>query len=218
MVDQPANTQLSATNTLQQLNYQTPSYHIASQHANRPNRWKRWIGWNIVAFIVASAVLFGCVMCIFMFYLKLDQMNVPFNLDWINKPRRHPIFSVGIPGVLVGLSAMVGSITQRNGLYKLVSFWPWILKTGLITTFISWVNLAIFIFMIEPLSLFSKNTSLSIMLYFIASIGFTVFATALAQLTEVKKIVHQPNDWVKITVLTWTCIACILGGCTYIIW
>ncbi len=218
MADQPLSSQLNATHNPQQLDNQTPSYQVASQNVNRPKRWRRWIGYNVLAFIVAAAVFYGCIICIVLFYIKLDSMNVPFKLDWINKPMLNPTLSVGIPGVLIGLSAMVGSIAQRNGLDKLVSFWPWILKTSLITTLVGWANVAIFIFMLKPQSLFKKNTSLITMLYFIASIGLISLAIALTQLTEVKKIAHRPFAWVKITVLTWTGIACIVGGCIYIIW
>ncbi|MBM7842422.1 hypothetical protein [Herpetosiphon giganteus] len=213
MADQPLSSQLNATHNPQQLDNQTPSYQVASQNVNQPKRLRRWFGYNVLAFMFAFAVFYGFVICILMV-----AVYEPFNLDWIDNPRLNPMLSIGIPGVLIGLSAMVGTTAQRDGLNKRVSFWPWILKTGLITTIISSANVAIFIFMLQPQSLFNKNTRLISMLYFIACIGLITLATAMAQLSEVKKIAQRPNDWVKITVLTWTGIACILGGCIYIIW
>lgn len=211
MADQPLSTQLNAANHPQQLNNQAPSYQVPSQNVKQPTRWRRWFGYNVLAFMFAFAVFYGFVICILMV-----AVYEPFNLDWIDKPKLNPTLSIGILGAIIGLSAMVGSIAQRDGLDKLVSFWPWILKTGLITTFISWASIAIFIFMLQPQSLFKKPTSLISMLYFIACIGLIAMATAMAQLSEVKKIAQQPFDWVKITVLTWTGLACLLGGVIYL--
>ncbi|MFD3165714.1 hypothetical protein [Herpetosiphon sp. NSE202] len=211
MADQSENTQLNAAKIHQQLDNQTLKYQVPSQNVKQPTRWWRWFGYNVLAFMVAFAVFYGFVICILMV-----AMYEPVNLDWINKPKLNPMLSIGIPGAIIGLSAMVCAIAQRDGLDKRVSFWPWLLKTGLIVTLMSWASLAIFIFMLQPQSLFQKNTSLISMLYFIACIGLIALATAMAQLSEVKKIAHRPNDWVKITVLTWTGIACILGGSIYL--
>ncbi|KPL88903.1 hypothetical protein [Herpetosiphon geysericola] len=211
MTDQPLSSQLNATHNPQQLDNQTPSYQVASQNVNRPKRW-RWFGYNVLAFMFAFAVFYGFVICILMV-----AVYEPFNLDWIDKPRLNPTLSIGVPGLLIGLSAIAGSIKQRNGLNKLVSLWPWMLKTGLITTLLSWASVAIFVFMLEPLFLINKNAGLISMLHFIASFAIIAFATALAQLAEVKKIAHRPTDWVKITVSTWTGIAISLVGLISII-
>lgn len=217
MTDQQASTRLNAANHPQQLDNQTPSYQVPSQHVNQPNRWRRWIDYNVSAFMVAFVVLYLGIGLWMEIYKILEEMGVSTNLDWLNNPRLNPMLSIGVPGLLIGLSAIAGSIKQRDGLNKLVSLWPWMLKTGLITSLLSWASVAIFVFMLEPLFLINKNAGLISMLHFIASFAIIALATALAQLAEVKKIAHRPTDWVKITVSTWTGIAISLVGLISII-
>ncbi|WP_110513912.1 hypothetical protein [Herpetosiphon llansteffanensis] len=207
MADQPLSTRLNAANQPQQLNNQAPSYQVPSQNVKQPTRWRRWFGYNVLAFMFAFAVFYGFVICILMV-----AVYEPFNLDWLDKPKLNPTLSIGILGAIIGLSAMVGSIAQRDGLDKLVSFWPWILKTGLITTFISWASIAIFMFIIEPRIISSSHQDLISRLHLIASIALIALATALAQLSEVRKMAQRPNDWVKITVATWIGLAISVVG------
>lgn len=190
--------------------YGNPTYSVPTQSVNTANSWLRWLGFNVLAFILSS-VVFGILFFMLAIWLFIDGSQAGGIVDSINTQAGEAGFTIGLFAGIAGISALVAGWIQRIGLHNRVSSGPWILKTALITALTTAVSLAIFFFLINP-NTSADNYQLINTLFLTASTAAIALATALGQLSEVKKVTQQPFTWVIISVLTWTTLSGIAWG------
>ncbi|GAA5528498.1 hypothetical protein [Herpetosiphon gulosus] len=190
--------------------YGNPSYSVPTQSVNASNSWLRWIGFNLLAMILSN-VVFGILFFLMVIWLFIDGYQSEGILNSIDSQTGEVVFIIGLGTVITGISAIAAGWVQRIGLHKRVSYWPWMLKTALITAIMTCISLSIFFFIINPKTS-ADNFQLINTLFSTASTAAIALATALGQFSEVKKITPQPFTWIVISVLTWTSLTGILSA------
>lgn len=190
--------------------YGNPAYSVPPQSVNAANSWLRWLGFNVLAFILSS-VVFAVLFFILAIWLFIDGSQAGGIVDSINTQAGEVGFTIGLFATITGISALVAGWIQRIGLHNRVSYGPWILKTGLITALTTAISLAIFFFLINP-NTSTDNYQLINTLFLTASTAAIALATGVGQLSEVKKVTQQPWIWVIVTVLTWTSLSGLAWG------
>lgn len=190
-----------------QLGYSVPA--TTDNNTNAPNRWRRWVGYNALAFGLSCVImpLGCCVMSVIASVLRNSLQELVDN---------HTFNLVGAIGVFVLLSFPlfltmgVASMIQRSALYHQVPAKLWVFGsalTGIAAMFVAIMLMGMIaaLFALD----FTPNTYiLSIVVIFAGtSTGIGFF-----QWWQIRRVVINAWHWPLISGATWTGLGTLMLG------
>jgi hypothetical protein len=188
----------------------TQAYHIPPANLskiNHPDRWKRWVGANVMAFFMASFLFPGLFLAVSIALVYVED-RWPSLLNQFSLNTRGPLGIIGY-GLLSAITTIPIALIQRIALDSNIPRWSWATKTALSVGVLMPTSTFLAHFMLG--NLLSNNTSEFIVMgYLFIIFGITAFGTALIQGLEIKPVATNPLQWVWASSLTWIILSCII--------
>ncbi len=190
-----------------QLGYSVPS--ITNNDINAPNRWRRWLGYNCLAFILSCVMLpLGCcVIAIFMAVLRsgFEQLIESSNIDFSGALTAFALLILPL-----FLTISVASLIQRSALHHHVSARSWMLGSALsgIGALFLAVMLLVSIVIQLGLKFNLSNYLLGVTeIFLITSMGIGLF-----QWWQLRAIATNAWHWPIVLTATWTSLGILIFG------
>ncbi|GAA5528500.1 hypothetical protein [Herpetosiphon gulosus] len=187
-----------------------PGYHVPTANLskiNHPDRWKRWVGANVIAFFMASFLFPGLFLAVSLALVYVEDRS-PSLLNQFSLDARGPLGIIGY-GFLSAITTIPIALIQRIALDSSIPRWSWVTKTALSVGVLMPTSTFLAHFMLG--NLLSSNTSEFIVMgYLFIIFGITAFGTALIQGLEIKPVATDPLQWVWASSLTWIILSCII--------
>ena len=186
-------------------------YHIPTANLskiNHPDRWKRWVGANVMAFFMASFLFPGLFVAASVALVYVEDRWPSLLNQFSLHNTRGPLGIIGY-GFLSAITTIPIALIQRIALDPNIPRWSWVTKTALSVGVLMPTSTFLAHFMLG--NLLSNNTSEFIVMgYLFIIFGITAFGTALIQGLEIKSVATNPLQWVWASSLTWIILSCII--------